>query len=444
MCGIVGVIANKKAGLMSCDIKAFSDLLFVDTLRGKDSTGVFSVDRITQDKVCLVKDTGNAYDFMMTKEYDAWEDKAFSNYGIMVGHNRAATRGGVSNKTAHPFHEGHIALIHNGTLNSYTYLCEDRKDIVVDSHAIAYAISSQGWREVVPYLSGAYALVWYDMQDKRLCITTNGERPLWYCVADDGTSTFFASEWKMLDLVTERNGIKLKQDRGYKFFPFMPFHMYEISQGDCLLEIAPEKYEKKTRSFLVATTHQKTTTTTTSGGWKDSQDGISCVSPESKEVITFEVISVEGYKSSGTKFKIVGEEVVTATEVVVVCKWENWKDNYVEGSIFQGEVVRKILKNGMVEKYYVSADLTEIEINEDYSRIFNQYEKTKDVRGNTIYKDEWDELAEGAQACDWCGSAVHWNEVQQSEVVFLQSRKGLDRLLCPICAGHDIYTKMEH
>ena len=43
MCGIVGLIASYSNGMTSDEADAFRDMVFLDTLRGWDSTGVFSV-----------------------------------------------------------------------------------------------------------------------------------------------------------------------------------------------------------------------------------------------------------------------------------------------------------------------------------------------------------------------------------------------------------------
>ena len=45
MCGIVGAVAKWNAGFSLSGQKAFEDLLYMDTLRGPDSTGVFLVDK---------------------------------------------------------------------------------------------------------------------------------------------------------------------------------------------------------------------------------------------------------------------------------------------------------------------------------------------------------------------------------------------------------------
>ena len=58
MCGIVGLISKNKSGFEHWSSSLFTQLLQMDSIRGKDSTGVFGVDQ--QNKIDLLKGDTNA------------------------------------------------------------------------------------------------------------------------------------------------------------------------------------------------------------------------------------------------------------------------------------------------------------------------------------------------------------------------------------------------
>lgn len=194
MCGIVGVIAAYQNGFTNDEQDAFGTMLFLDTTRGWDSTGTF-----------LVTNTGNMYlkkaalhgpDFIRTSEYKNLQTKAWNNGMFMVGHNRAATRGTVSDQNAHPFCvEDKVVLVQNGTyVGSHRHI----KDTEVDTEAVAYAIvEDNDIEKSLQRINAAYALVWWDFRHKTLNIIRNEQRPLFLAETADG-GYMFASEIETL------------------------------------------------------------------------------------------------------------------------------------------------------------------------------------------------------------------------------------------------------
>lgn len=179
MCGIVGLIAKTQ----NISLPYYSDNLFTwmlrcDTIRGLDSTGVFGVAESGQ--LDYLKADTNAFIFTMSQQYGDFI-RRYKNYKFIVGHNRKATSGSISAANAHPFQERHIILVHNGTLFNAKTLAETE----VDSHAIAHALADHDTVTALGKISGAYALVWYDQNDKTLNLARNKDRPLYLVEYDD-------------------------------------------------------------------------------------------------------------------------------------------------------------------------------------------------------------------------------------------------------------------
>jgi len=213
MCGIVGCISKGKYGFNYKNIKAFESLLFLDTLRGDDSTGVFAVDNL--GNVGIAKEAVTGEVFLKSKEWDKFSSELFKSGWAVVGHNRKATRGKVSDENAHPFWvEDKLVLVHNGSFfGSHNHI----KNVEVDSNAIAHLLAEKGndnIEEALQKVNAAYALVWYDVENKKLNVIRNNHRPLHFVEADD--AWYFASELGMLDFVMSRENIKL-EDKIYEF-----------------------------------------------------------------------------------------------------------------------------------------------------------------------------------------------------------------------------------
>lgn len=198
MCGIVGIIKKDWSKTFSKDeLGVFKQLLYADALRGWDSTGVIAVK--PGNKVYTKKAATQAINFL----HEANKTDIFHNTSILIGHNRAATKGNISDKNAHPFKENHITLVHNGTLYWHHYLANTD----VDSHAITIALSKQDKTTVLSSLSGAYALVWYNEKEKRIYFICDDKRPIHALE----TKEFYVlvSEKELANWILARNNIEI-------------------------------------------------------------------------------------------------------------------------------------------------------------------------------------------------------------------------------------------
>lgn len=205
MCGIVGVVSNCANGFSVKEMAVFSQLLFLDTIRGFDSTGVFGVDN--NKNVVIHKDAVHGLDFLRTTEYGAFKTEMIQKGKFVVGHNRAATRGTIVDHNAHPFWvDDRIVLVQNGT---YKGDHKKLKDTEVDTEAVAHVIAETPTvEEALKKINASYALVWYDADAGTLNLIRNTERPL-HVVPFHNTGLMFASEASMLEYTALREDIKI-------------------------------------------------------------------------------------------------------------------------------------------------------------------------------------------------------------------------------------------
>lgn len=204
MCGLVGMISKWRGGFNQNNFEFFNHLLYMDALRGEDSTGVFAVDNI--GNVRIAKSAEPSAKFMVSDEYKALRTVALQRGWAFIGHNRKATRGAINDENAHPFWvDDKLVLVHNGTMFG------DHKklaDVEVDSHAIAHVLAEESDPEkALQKINAAYALIWYDIQNKRLHMVRNDQRPL--CWVETHSAIYFASEGDMLAFTARRTNTEM-------------------------------------------------------------------------------------------------------------------------------------------------------------------------------------------------------------------------------------------
>src|SRR5687767_11587128 len=127
MCGIVGVVAKYNGFYVEHD-DLFEEMLYLDGVRGMDSTGAFVVN--FKNEVNISKQASNPGVFLLTESWAKLKRKIDSKARIVVGHNRKATMGSIISKNAHPFSKDHIILVHNGYIANHKML---DKEVEVDS-----------------------------------------------------------------------------------------------------------------------------------------------------------------------------------------------------------------------------------------------------------------------------------------------------------------------
>jgi hypothetical protein len=213
MCGIWGFITNETTKGEACRLKFVYQSAVVGTLRGTDSAGTIIVGHTPREGGAdWVKAVGTGEEFLATKyAQDRLKMGLIQKYRAVIGHNRAATTGKINSDNAHPFQDGPITLVHNGTLN-YTsdmpvpmHVGKKNTKIEVDSHLICHNLALHDRNEVLESLEGAFALVWHDARDDTIYMARNSQRPLHLMRAKCEDTVLFASEPDMLWWLAGRN-----------------------------------------------------------------------------------------------------------------------------------------------------------------------------------------------------------------------------------------------
>lgn len=264
MCGIVGAIVKGTSGFTKKTEDSFLDLLYVDALRGLDSTGVIAIDK--WGGFATLKEASQSSVFLpKLKDHKVFKEM-WSGGKIWVGHNRKKTIGEVKDETAHPFTvDKTFAMVHNGTIHSYKHL-DDKAQ--TDSQALATvlhkALSQEDYikalNEELGRVYGAYALAFFSQTRNKFYLLRNKERPLSIIETED--AYIFASEAQMAYWLLTRNGyehdkLKIKNVAEHTLYSF------DLTTNQWNTENIEPKKATAVATKATATVHG--TTTSTSG-----------------------------------------------------------------------------------------------------------------------------------------------------------------------------------
>lgn len=212
MCGLVGMCGT----LTQQDHKMMKMMLYFDVLRGEDSTGLFALKLKNEGGYDweIMKSLGQP-DSLYKKYPNKFTDGVFSGfqYDVLMGHNRYATQGGVSEDTAHPFVFDNLIGAHNGTVNQASLTdFVGYKEFNVDSQIIYSQLNHDSdLQKMWDKADGAMALTWWDHRDKKIHIVRNKDRSLFYAFSKDRSTVYWASEAWMLSVSASRAGVKIQE-----------------------------------------------------------------------------------------------------------------------------------------------------------------------------------------------------------------------------------------
>ena len=443
MCGIVMVFSTSHGGMTAKNQKVFEDTMFMNALRGMDSTGVFTFDKTKGDSAMIVKDAYPSPFFLSTKDYEKLESHVFYESRAMVGHCRAATRGTVSDATAHPYHHGKIILVHNGTLPSHFNLTKEH--YAIDSEAICAALDDKPWEEVLPEVHGAFMLVWYDLGRKVLCLASNGERPFFLATSKSG-DLYGASEYHMLAAACARQKEELSvDDKGYSFVAFPKNTVLEIPfdyKGN-ITDLDYKTFKENKKSF---TQGQGTSSTQGTGNIKlltqekkkEKPRVVAGIKGEVSNLpaaVWFEIERIENTSTKHPTQRIFGSGTTPAGIDYCVCTLCKPQTDYrvgdfVEATPYMGYTEGKqefILKEGV--QHYMCGIQT-------YLLLGEPDEQVTDLDGNHVTKEEWSNRPDQDCRCSYCNAKLSYLDLQYA--VTHRTNNHIDTVICGNCIDASI------
>ena len=411
MCGLVAMVTKGKYGFQYKDKAMFEQMLYADALRGEDSTGVFSVNKYGNLK--MLKSAKTSADFIRTKGFQDFSDKIFAESRMVVGHNRASTRGATIEENAHPFIEDHICLVHNGTLHTHKELA----DTTVDSHAIATAIAKEGYQAVLPKINGAFALIWYDAKLKKMFVARNKDRPLW--VLQTKEADYIASEPDMLQWIYKRVYGKVGEA---KFFSVDLVYSWDVDDPEVGYDT--EKMPAKKVSLVPYQAKPLPALTPVarilSGvGNSSSQTLHGCTEYTRGQQIVFEHVSNSIVGDMCTFHGITRDsnEAVVQGACNIAGKTRDELEDLLDGSDYlTGEYVGYSKPNGKLKIF-----LLNVKAVKEYTT----------CNGHLLTLQQ---IADAGHCCHECGTII---EPEDDDNLFWARVKGNDvkRMLCPTCVG---------
>lgn len=406
MCGIVAMISSGKFGFVNNDIERFNQLLVCDSVRGPDSTGVFGVNN--KGNVEYLKEKGNPFKLIETDEYKDFMRSALKGMQFLVGHNRKATVGNISDETAHPFQEENIILVHNGTLTNHKDLTN--ADVDVDSHAICHAFVEKGYKEALKEIQGAFTLVWYDINDKTLRFVRNDKRPL--NIFQYENKTVLSSEARLGKWIIERDRY---HDVKVTHTEVKPGIVYSISIDNAA---------------------------------KINQEPIDFYKEPVKEVVV-EVKKPQPNQGGGTIYlgwegyecKVGDRIVINITERMRFKSSTKASGGYLKGTrIFKDQPIVFCLLNDAelsaleeTDEDVITVEVTGIRRKDGVSIIYanrpDSYVPYHDVTGEEVFEEEWD-LVDNHK-CRKCGTIAQWKDVTLTRFKFKSPTH--HRIVCKEC-----------
>ncbi len=213
MCGLTALVGTD---IEQSHVLGFQKLAQLSALRGQDSVGFFDfhLTPTRNEKECrYYKELGSAG--LYFGEGGRWDNsfywnRYFNKKGnfnapvVMVAHARAATKGAVEKKNAHPFLQGSILGVHNGTIHTPF---EGREKFDTDSEALFAYMNEHGEEKglnmVNQLWSAAYALMWVNLKDRTFNIARNQERSLYFTKHKWKDVCFLSSDRLFLQAVVQ-------------------------------------------------------------------------------------------------------------------------------------------------------------------------------------------------------------------------------------------------
>ena len=409
MCGIWGIVTRSKAGFFEYDLGTVYNMAIAGAVRGSDSLGIMQVDN--DGRWSYIKKAGNPYELLSLEDWKKALESSKKSGKVIVGHNRYATRGSVTDENAHPFHHGKITLVHNGTI-SHGLKYDD--GIEVDSEQLCIDIDRVGIKAALENVYGAWALVWHDYKENTLNILRNRERPLYYLQGQN--SFIFGSELKMLEWIADRNKLFNQTDQVLK-------GQYEENVH---YKIDLDKYNWNNHNVADFVTKEKIERSTTYYGGTSYYQGSTAYTstkPKFNSMIKFK-LTKKVYENSANEVKYYGYTQFNEDVVVTTSKHKEIPMGKYLAGRFTGVSYISSKEHLMIKAKSI-VDWEEYEPLTDTEPAVH-----RTLSGNIWTRDRFDTHMQTQKACSNCSADIVYEDLPNC-------LEYADTLICPACS-HEI------
>jgi len=422
MCGLIAILAKNKSGFYFKDGEILQQLLYADALRGWDATGVMGVTKT--GNIDIKKMAAAAGHFCMTKQFEDFRKKMVSDYMMVVGHNRKATHGEKKHADAHPFWDDDekICLVHNGMISNYKDFC---KESTVDSAAICNALAkADKIEDVINKVEGAFAFIWYNIEEKKLYFIRNESRPLY--VLETAACYLLGSEAQMVQWICNRNDTKVERVDLVPQDTLFCFDLEERKMTN-LGEMKSKKKPPITVYTTAATTRQPTY------NHAMSLD----VAPDSLYISDYDVNSVNkvftGIKR-GDKLNVqfVSYDLKNDEQYVVECKMINVDQDHIQVRMWMSKGLFDLTDLTEVHEVVVLSVLKQDTMIMIYVNQPESVDSCETANNITITTPMWFDN-KFPNVCDVCGTQIKWVDIKDSNVLLMD--RDVISVVCPTCSA---------
>lgn len=440
MCGIWGFMSTFSS-ILGNEAKFCEDAMITGAIRGENGTGIIMA--TSHGKVSTYKKKHNPYWLKFDKDFQ----QAFKLHTsqLIIGHNRHATVGEVTDENTHPFKKDHIIMVHNGTIRSGL----DIPAGITDSEVLAQKLAEEG-TTIFEHIFGAWTSVWVNSKENSLNFVCNGDRPFSlvkvrpqfnYNMYQPSKESFdgwaFASEFGMLAWLLGRNKldivevVKIEVDKHYKIY---------LNNAKDLIEVKTLKKPVWRETEKYVTVSEPPTNNSLLGKLRK----LSKKNDDSS--IIYRILGKEGPSPETQLFKYTG--ISNKKEGVFFYSGTVIPDDQLTNNVwFMGTIHAKIIENGVPYyqvKHRKSETLSTLPLDEQepkkqntgiVTNISNMDDSvlihTK-LKGKILVGEAKDILMATHGSCMSCKSLVHLNELFQASVVTNQNDQAIG-FLCPTC-----------